>query len=354
MTPVPTRCSRVECGFKRRHRGQSLTECLLVLTGIVLFALVGIGLLGAGMGAQSASMAAALAGGTPRAQTVFDSAYEAAETALADFDEATTGAQTNGGENSQGSTANGGGSSPSPATPGSSRSPGGAAPPANESSIAFAQGFASGLIDTLYEELSALLSPFETAQALAELLRLLATDFIATIKLLFDELVVQQLDKLFNGSDYERGFVIGNQASPLKALSVLAKASGAVGLVGIVQRVEGAEGIARINDRRPINYKYAGKTHPSGIRFNAKGFPDFSPYAKSEVNLNNLTGNYKKDAALANAAAGLKKTPKGYVWHHVEDGRTLQLIPVGIHRAVRHTGGAAIIRHQKRVSGLSP
>ncbi|WP_405237918.1 HNH endonuclease [Lentisalinibacter orientalis] len=42
---------------------------------------------------------------------------------------------------------------------------------------------------------------------------------------------------------------------------------------------------------------------------------------------------------------GLDRTPSGYVWHHVEDGRTMQLIPQDIHNAARHTGGAAVIRH---------
>jgi filamentous hemagglutinin len=46
---------------------------------------------------------------------------------------------------------------------------------------------------------------------------------------------------------------------------------------------------------------------------------------------------------MANEAAGLIETPEGYVWHHVEDTTTMQLVPQDIHQAVRHTGGAAII-----------
>ncbi len=100
-----------------------------------------------------------------------------------------------------------------------------------------------------------------------------------------------------------------------------------------------------INGRKPINSEYAGKTHPSGVKFTEQGFPDFRPHAKAEVELDNLTGHYPTDAARANQAVGLSKTPDDYVWHHVEDGRTLQLIPKKIHRAARHTGGAAIIRN---------
>lgn len=105
------------------------------------------------------------------------------------------------------------------------------------------------------------------------------------------------------------------------------------------------DSIPTINGRKPINSKYAGGTHPEGVRFNDKGFPDFGPHSKGQVEIDGLTGNYAKDAALANKAAGLKKTPDGYVWHHVEDGRTLQLVPQDIHNAVKHTGGAAVIRN---------
>ncbi|MFS0737087.1 HNH endonuclease [Sphingomonas sp. 1P06PA] len=103
--------------------------------------------------------------------------------------------------------------------------------------------------------------------------------------------------------------------------------------------------VPTINGRKPINSRYAGQTHPSGVRFNERGFPDFSPHSKASVQLKGLNGNYAHDAALANKAVGLKQTPAGYVWHHVEDGRTLQLIPRDIHNAVRHTGGSSVIKN---------
>ncbi len=86
--------------------------------------------------------------------------------------------------------------------------------------------------------------------------------------------------------------------------------------------------------------------HPSGVRFTAEGFPDFSPFAKARVELKGLTGNYAKDAAMANKAVGLRATPENMVWHHVEDARTMLLVPKDIHSAVRHTGGSAILRGQ--------
>jgi hypothetical protein len=55
-------------------------------------------------------------------------------------------------------------------------------------------------------------------------------------------------------------------------------------------------------------------------------------------------GVYVSCPLISNKAVGLDETPDGYVWHHVEDGRTMQLIPASIH-AARHTGGAAVIKN---------
>lgn len=83
-------------------------------------------------------------------------------------------------------------------------------------------------------------------------------------------------------------------------------------------------------------------TYDSGnVSITVNGHAD----AVAEVEIEGLTGDYAKDAAMANKAAGLPSTPEGYVWHHVEDGKTMQLIPQSVHNEVRHTGGAAIIRN---------
>ncbi|MBN1126825.1 MAG: HNH endonuclease [Sedimentisphaerales bacterium] len=47
---------------------------------------------------------------------------------------------------------------------------------------------------------------------------------------------------------------------------------------------------------------------------------------------------------MANKMMGYPDTPKGYTWHHVEDGVTMQLVPTDLHQAVRHTGGVAVIK----------
>jgi len=64
------------------------------------------------------------------------------------------------------------------------------------------------------------------------------------------------------------------------------------------------------------------------VTYNSAGYPDFSPHAIDQVdNLRGMNGIYSHDEALANAPAGYSKTPDGYVWYHVEDGLTMQLVP---------------------------
>jgi hypothetical protein len=109
-------------------------------------------------------------------------------------------------------------------------------------------------------------------------------------------------------------------------------------------------GIRLVGGRKPINSRYAGTTHPSGVKFSKEGFPDFTPHAKIEVNVSGMNGVYAHDAILANRAAGLDHTPEGYTWNHVEDGVKMQLVPSKIHRDTRHTGGSATIRHGEGAS----
>jgi hypothetical protein len=126
----------------------------------------------------------------------------------------------------------------------------------------------------------------------------------------------------------------------------------------VLDEVVPADAIRKVNGRNPINSGYAGQVYhlsgdlaakyPNGVRFTRDGFPDFTPYKMLEIKVDDLTGNYARDAAAANRALDLPATPAGYVWHHVEDAETLILIPRDIHNAVRHTGGSAIIREQAR------
>jgi A nuclease of the HNH/ENDO VII superfamily with conserved WHH len=143
--------------------------------------------------------------------------------------------------------------------------------------------------------------------------------------------------------------------------------SGAFGFAGggTIAGIQGLRWLRRIptiGGKPPINSaNWAGRVYggdvwkknpnlatkyPNGLRFTKQGFPDFSPYAKGRVVLDDLTGNYYDDAAAANRALGLPRTPKGWTWQHVEDGRTMLLVPQDIHK-VAHTGGAAVIRNNR-------
>jgi len=103
----------------------------------------------------------------------------------------------------------------------------------------------------------------------------------------------------------------------------------------------------------PRNYEFAGQTYPleklkpelqekypESVKFNEQGFPDFSPYASAEIEIQ-YTGDRSDDFDLANQAAGFDITPEGCSWHHHENARTLQLVPTDLHKAIAHTGGCA-------------
>ena len=76
------------------------------------------------------------------------------------------------------------------------------------------------------------------------------------------------------------------------------------------------------------------------VTYSKQGFPSFSAYASWRGKVKGLTGR-SSDADLSNRQAGFISTPEGYVWHHVEDGETMELVPADVHRIFTHTGGAA-------------
>lgn len=88
------------------------------------------------------------------------------------------------------------------------------------------------------------------------------------------------------------------------------------------------------------------------MRFSKDGFPDLLPHAMTlpigkktvTVKLSGKTKGPTGDEALANAAAGFKRTPTGYTWHHHQDGKRMMLVPTDLHKEVKHTGGRARYR----------
>jgi A nuclease of the HNH/ENDO VII superfamily with conserved WHH len=81
------------------------------------------------------------------------------------------------------------------------------------------------------------------------------------------------------------------------------------------------------------------------VTYNKDGYPDFSPHSEADVKVNGLKGKIPPDDKIANKAAGLSSTPANHTWHHVEDGKTMQLIPSDIHSTFPHTGGASLIKN---------
>ena len=121
-------------------------------------------------------------------------------------------------------------------------------------------------------------------------------------------------------------------------------------------------GVRRLpSGRYPQNFEYAGRTYngrlwteklaakyPDGVRFTDDGFPDFSPYAIATVIFeSNFVGDYSIDPARANQESGLAREPEGFTWHHHQDKKTMHLIPKELHQAVRHAGGASLMKGMK-------
>lgn len=122
--------------------------------------------------------------------------------------------------------------------------------------------------------------------------------------------------------------------------------------------------------RLPINHQFAGKNFPAknlpqkyrakGVKFTDEGFPDFEPHAMVLPNGSKtvpikLTGSRGADEAAANAAMRKidptwTKTPAHHIWHHLEDGKTMMLVPTKLHDAVRHSGGVSRFKQDTGVA----
>ncbi|MFP1910275.1 RHS repeat-associated core domain-containing protein, partial [Lonsdalea quercina] len=101
----------------------------------------------------------------------------------------------------------------------------------------------------------------------------------------------------------------------------------------------------------------------TGVKSTKNGGLDYANsnalYSKEGVNpirRIEYTGNYHKDFEQANIAAlGQKTTPKGYVWHHLDDydpvtnTGTMQLVQQAAHRGIPHVGG---VSQYQEITGL--
>lgn len=97
--------------------------------------------------------------------------------------------------------------------------------------------------------------------------------------------------------------------------------------------------------------------YPNGVDFDKFGFPRFEPYTvkvtKNGVEVEakvtiQTAGNRNADFAAANAEMGISTTylqVNNLTWHHVEDTKTMILVPSDVHDAVKHTGGIAVFKN---------
>jgi hypothetical protein len=162
---------------------------------------------------------------------------------------------------------------------------------------------------------------------------------------------------------YFKGYLDAAKQAKAQAKAALGKAPGSVDAQQSLQTAELAEEAATVSPvagRLPRNHELAGKQLPAeklppayrkqGLRFTDTGFPDFEPHAltlpngKKYVEIQ-YTGNHRRDFAAANAKAGYAGIPVGHTWHHSEELGRMYLVPLDLHREVKHTGGVATYRH---------
>ncbi|WP_049563988.1 SMI1/KNR4 family protein [Streptomyces sp. SBT349] len=132
----------------------------------------------------------------------------------------------------------------------------------------------------------------------------------------------------------------------------------------------------------PPNRAYAGQTvqfpdpvraarYPQGVRVDADGYPDFSPYARAAAEIAEppegfgvdelrLTDYVSANAALHASGHELwadlppVATPHGWTWHHVAGSRRLELVPVEVKALLRHHGGLATTAVDQNKRGTRP
>jgi hypothetical protein len=112
------------------------------------------------------------------------------------------------------------------------------------------------------------------------------------------------------------------------------------GVIKTVKNPDGSTSYTKIIDGKEVSVKYS-----------KDGYPDFTPFVHPKYSKSypvQYSGNRSTDNALANRAAGIpgRKPPKGYVWHHLEDGKSMILVNRSVHDVsyggFPHTGGFSI------------
>jgi hypothetical protein len=104
-----------------------------------------------------------------------------------------------------------------------------------------------------------------------------------------------------------------------------------------------------------------------GVQWKDTGFPDFTQYSakfKGQTDFQfpgKLTGDTAHDTTLLKDHLRSMKVPdseieyaleRGTV-HHVEDGKTLQIVRWDVHEAFEHTGGRAVLKEESALSSAT-
>ena len=106
--------------------------------------------------------------------------------------------------------------------------------------------------------------------------------------------------------------------------------------------------IESVTGGKPVKFK-DGYPDYSDYTYKAKGADGRPVDASVEIKLD-PNGNREKDFAEARKAMAEKlgqdkfKEPKGWTWHHTEDGTTMELVPSKLHNNVPHSGGVSLAK----------
>jgi len=109
-----------------------------------------------------------------------------------------------------------------------------------------------------------------------------------------------------------------------------------------------------ISDKTGEVKEYLDEAGVDGVEYK-NGMPDFSPFSKGEVKLDNMTNDRKSNFSTADEALAEKwSTPdekwtaddiadwredNKYTWHELNDLETIQLVPSKINSVFKHLGG---------------
>lgn len=79
-------------------------------------------------------------------------------------------------------------------------------------------------------------------------------------------------------------------------------------------------------------------------------FPDFSQYIRQQVDIENMQGNCTSDFDDADEKAPLGAKLVDNTWHHHENLKTMQEVPLDIHGRFTHYGARSIIKNKNTSS----